>query len=92
MARGRVCRCTHGWPGSIVEFHKVIEPLTDPTVHGGRAEGACHYRITHWTTTPRGDHFAAFEQPELFVENIRAFFATHRYANPARRRAGRLPS
>ena len=22
---------THGWPGSIVEFHKVIEPLTDPT-------------------------------------------------------------
>ena len=21
---------THGWPGSIVEFHKVIEPLTDP--------------------------------------------------------------
>ena len=25
---------THGWPGSIVEFHKVIEPLTDPTDHG----------------------------------------------------------
>jgi hypothetical protein len=22
---------THGWPGSVVEFHKVIEPLTDPT-------------------------------------------------------------
>ncbi len=33
---------THGWPGSIVEFHKVIEPLTDPTVHGGRAEDAFH--------------------------------------------------
>ena len=28
---------THGWPGSVVEFHKVIEPLTDPTAHGGRA-------------------------------------------------------
>ena len=26
---------THGWPGSIAEFHKVIEPLTDPTAHGG---------------------------------------------------------
>ena len=26
---------THGWPGSIVEFHKVIEPLTNPTAHGG---------------------------------------------------------
>jgi pimeloyl-ACP methyl ester carboxylesterase len=26
---------THGWPGSIVEFLKVIEPLTDPRAHGG---------------------------------------------------------
>ncbi|MBX3499243.1 MAG: alpha/beta fold hydrolase [Alphaproteobacteria bacterium] len=33
---------THGWPGSFVEFHKVIEPLTDPTKHGGRAEDAFH--------------------------------------------------
>jgi hypothetical protein len=24
---------THGWPGSIVEFQKVIEPLTNPTAH-----------------------------------------------------------
>ena len=33
---------THGWPGSIVEFHKVIEPLTDPTAHGGHAADAFH--------------------------------------------------
>ena len=33
---------THGWPGSIVEFHKVIGPLTDPVAHGGRAEDAFH--------------------------------------------------
>jgi pimeloyl-ACP methyl ester carboxylesterase len=33
---------THGWPGSIVEFHKVIEPLTDPTAHGARAQDAFH--------------------------------------------------
>jgi pimeloyl-ACP methyl ester carboxylesterase len=33
---------THGWPGSIVEFHKVIAPLTDPTAHGGKAEDAFH--------------------------------------------------
>jgi len=26
---------THGWPGSIVEFQKVIEPLTNPVAHGG---------------------------------------------------------
>lgn len=33
---------THGWPGSVVEFHKVIEPLTDPTAHGGVAADAFH--------------------------------------------------
>lgn len=31
---------THGWPGSIAEFHKVIEPLSDPTAHGGNAADA----------------------------------------------------
>jgi epoxide hydrolase len=36
------------------------------------------YNITHWTTMPRGGHFAAFEQPELFVEDVRKFFATVR--------------
>ena len=33
---------THGWPGSIVEFQKVIEPLTNPTAHGARAADAFH--------------------------------------------------
>jgi epoxide hydrolase len=33
---------THGWPGSVVEFQKVIEPLTDPTAHGGNAADAFH--------------------------------------------------
>ena len=33
---------THGWPGSIVEFHKVIEPLTNPMAHGGTAADAFH--------------------------------------------------
>lgn len=33
---------THGWPGSVVEFHKVIGPLADPTAHGGQAEDAFH--------------------------------------------------
>jgi pimeloyl-ACP methyl ester carboxylesterase len=33
---------THGWPGSIVEFLKVIGPLTDPTSHGGTAADAFH--------------------------------------------------
>ncbi len=33
---------THGWPGSIIEFAKVIGPLTDPTAHGGDAADAFH--------------------------------------------------
>ena len=33
---------THGWPGSVVEFHKVIGPLTDPAAHGGDPRDAFH--------------------------------------------------
>lgn len=33
---------SHGWPGSVVEFHKVIDALTNPTEHGGLAEDAFH--------------------------------------------------
>jgi hypothetical protein len=28
---------THGWPGSIIEMLQAIDPLTNPTAHGGRA-------------------------------------------------------
>ena len=31
---------THGWPGSVLEQIKIIDPLTDPTAHGGKAEDA----------------------------------------------------
>ena len=31
---------THGWPGSVVEQMKIIDPLTNPTAHGGKAEDA----------------------------------------------------
>ncbi len=30
---------THGWPGSIIEQLKIIEPLTNPTAHGARRSG-----------------------------------------------------
>jgi hypothetical protein len=33
---------THGWPGSVVEFAKVIGPLADPVAHGGDAADAFH--------------------------------------------------
>ena len=37
-----------------------------------------HYNITHWTEMPRGGHFAALEQPQLFIEDVRKFFRTLR--------------
>jgi pimeloyl-ACP methyl ester carboxylesterase len=36
---------THGWPGSVVEQLKIIDPLTNPTAHGGSASDAFHLVI-----------------------------------------------
>ncbi|MDH1440418.1 epoxide hydrolase [Pseudomonas sp. GD03722] len=36
---------SHGWPGSVIEFLKVIGPLTDPVAHGGDAADAFHLVI-----------------------------------------------
>ena len=36
---------THGWPGSIIEQLKIIEPLTNPTAHGANAADAFHLVI-----------------------------------------------
>ncbi len=49
---------THGWPGSVVEFLKVIGPLTDPAAHGGDAADAFHLVIPSlpgygWSDQPR---------------------------------------
>jgi pimeloyl-ACP methyl ester carboxylesterase len=41
-----------------------------------------HYNVTHWAVMPRGGHFAAMEQPALFVEDLRNFFRTVRSSGP----------
>ena len=33
---------THGWPGSVIELLETVDPLTDPTAHGGTPEDAFH--------------------------------------------------
>ena len=56
---------THGWPGSIIELLNVIDPLTNPTAHGGRAEDAFDivipsmpgYGFSGKPTTPGWDPF-----------------------------------
>jgi pimeloyl-ACP methyl ester carboxylesterase len=36
---------THGWPGSVIELLKIIDPLTNPTAHGASASDAFHLVI-----------------------------------------------
>ena len=36
------------------------------------------YNVAHWTDMPRGGHFAAFEQPELYIDDVRACFRSLR--------------
>jgi len=36
---------THGWPGSVIEQLGIIDPLTNPTAHGGSASDAFHLVI-----------------------------------------------
>src|SRR5262249_15411254 len=48
---------THGWPGSVIEFLKIIDPLTNPTAHGGRAEDAFH------VVAPSLPGFASSDKP-----------------------------
>ena len=56
-----------------------VEVPTGHTVYPGellvtpRAWAERRYNIVYWNTQPRGGHFAAFEQPELFVNDLRAF-------------------
>ena len=36
---------THGWPGSVLEFRHIIDPLVNPTAHGGTEQDAFHLVI-----------------------------------------------
>src|SRR5262245_53852553 len=44
-ANARPLILCHGWPGSFVEFSRLVGPLTDPVAHGGQAEDAVHLVI-----------------------------------------------
>ena len=53
-------------PVGMAAFPREI--IRAPAVAEARAN------IVHWTDMPRGGHFAAFEEPELLVEDVRTFF------------------
>ncbi|MFV0258113.1 MAG: epoxide hydrolase family protein [Acidimicrobiales bacterium] len=56
-------------PTGVAAFPKEILPAVRQWCEG------LYPNIVHWTDMPRGGHFAAFEEPELFTEDVRAFFA-----------------
>jgi pimeloyl-ACP methyl ester carboxylesterase len=64
---------THGWPGSFVEFHKVIEPLADPTEHGGEATDAFHVICP---TLPGFGFSGKPDEPGWGVDRIATAWAT----------------
>ena len=64
--------------GGAVKLPTGIAAFPKEIIRAPRNWCEATYNITHWTTMPRGGHFAAFEQPALFVDDVRAFFATVR--------------
>ena len=69
---------THGWPGSIVEFHKVIEPLTNPA--SGRAEDAAvpvtQYTITLSSSSSRLNAFSGCPSQSDQAQNFSTIHAS----------------
>ena len=63
----------HGWPGSFVEFHKIIEPLADPAGHGGQAADAFHLVIPSipgygFSDKPREAGYSPRRMAEIFAK------------------------
>ena len=64
--------------GTKVEVPTGVAAFPKEILRSSRSWCEPKYNITHWTDMPRGGHFGAFEQPELFVDDVKAFFATVR--------------
>ena len=63
----------HGWPGSFVEFHKIIEPLSDPASHGGDPADAFHLVIPSlpgfgFSDRPREAGYTPERMAEVFAK------------------------
>jgi hypothetical protein len=47
---------THGWPGSIIEQLKIVDPLTNPTAHGASAAGRAGLKSSRASEPSNHDH------------------------------------
>ena len=74
--------CRHGglWdqPPDHVAVPTGVARFPKEVLRYPRAWVERQYNVTRWTDMPRGGHFAAMEQPERFVDDVRAFFRTLR--------------
>ena len=60
-----------GVPTGVARYPKEVLRFPRPWVER-------RYNVTYWVDMPRGGHFAAMEQPLLFVDDLRTFFRTVR--------------
>jgi pimeloyl-ACP methyl ester carboxylesterase len=61
-------------PGERVEPPVGVAAFPAEVLRFPRSWAEQRYNIVHWTDMPRGGHFAALEQPELLVDDVRSFF------------------
>ena len=62
--------------GNPVEVPTGVAAFPKEILKAPRSWCEAGYNITRWTDMPRGGHFGAFEQPELFIDDVRTFFGT----------------
>ncbi len=55
-----------------------VEPFTALTEPAAIEDLRARLRATRWPDAPRGGHFAAFEEPELYARELREFFRPYR--------------
>jgi len=66
-----------GWPlpgDRRIEVPVAYQSFPKDILHPPRALAERAFNIQRWTESPSGGHFAALEEPERLVEDIRAFF------------------
>ncbi len=63
--------------GDITHLPMGVANFPGEIIFGRRRWAEASNGIVHWSDMPRGGHFAALEQPDLFVDDVRTFFNRH---------------
>ncbi len=65
-------------PGQRIDVPCAVARFPHDNSYPPRTWAERFYNLQHWTEMPRGGHFAAFEEPELLANDVRAFFRSLR--------------